>query len=153
MSSEGRRLDLAAIDRSYRVCHATWEGFEITLRYGTPISARVLQTVHAVLVGDLAIDGTTRFPNLRGVCESLIEILLPSGQEIPEEYCGWDITSNRGKLPITFDTLADLPLSLPVYMLSAILADAQPRRPHASRRRRRPDPPSPNEEEGPCRTT
>ena len=65
------------------------------------------------MVGVIALDGATRFPDVEAIIDELIRVLLPSGPDVPEDDRGWDLTDGPVSVPITFDTLVDLPPGLP----------------------------------------
>jgi hypothetical protein len=127
--------DLAAVERGYGECECEWENETIVLRYRAELNNRALIAVKRALVGVLALDGKTRFPDVETMIEELERVLLPSGPDVPADERGWDITDNGASVPITFDTLADLPPGLPAAMLGAVFRDVNDpnrRRPSSS---------------------
>ena len=115
--------DLAAVERGYGEVVCEWSGHEITLRYRADLNNRALIAMKRLMIGVLALDGVTRFPDVEAMIDELQRVLLPSGPEIPKEQRGWDLTDGGKSIPITFDALVDLPPGLPAAMLGAIFRD------------------------------
>jgi hypothetical protein len=112
-----------------------------------------------VMIGVLTLDGTTRFPDVEAIIDELIRVLLPSGPEVPEDERGWDLTDNGTSIPVTFDTVVDLPPGLPAAILGAIFRDINDpnrRRPVGFKRGSSPradSPPTPSPTTGVSSTT
>lgn len=115
--------DLAAVERGYGECIAEWSGHEITLRYRADLNNRALIAMKRLMIGVLALDGVTRFPDVEAMIDELQRVLLPSGPDVPKDQRGWDLTDDGKSIPITFDALVDLPPGLPAAMLGAIFRD------------------------------
>lgn len=115
--------DLASVERGYGECEAEWQGNVILLRYRADLNNRALIAMKRVMVGVTALDGVTKFPDVEAIIEELMRTLLPSGPDVPEDERGWDLTQNGVSVPVTFDTLVDLPPGLPAAMLGAIFRD------------------------------
>jgi hypothetical protein len=115
--------DLAAVERGYGEVVAEWNGHEILLRYRADLNNRALIAMKRLMIGVLALDGVTRFPDVEAMIDELQRVLLPSGPEVPKDQRGWDLTDDGKSIPITFDTLVDLPPGLPAAMLGAIFRD------------------------------
>jgi hypothetical protein len=113
-------FDLNALERGYGECDAEWLGNTITLRYRADLNNRALIAMKRVMVGVIALDGVTRFPDVEAIIDELVKVLLPIDHE---EGPGWDLTDNGTLVPITFDALVDLPPGLPAAMLGAIFRD------------------------------
>lgn len=113
-------FDLNALERGYGECEADWNGHSITLRYRADLNNRALIAIKRVMVGVVALDGVTRFPDVEAIIDELLKTLLPIDHE---EGPGWDLTNNGEPVPITFDSLVDLPPGLPAAILGAIFRD------------------------------
>ena len=129
------QFDLNALERGYGECTAEYQGHTILLRYRADLNNRALIAMKRVMVGVTALDGVTRFPDVEAIIEELLRVLLPAGRDVPEDERGWDLTDNGQSLPITFETLVDLPPGLPATLLGAIFRDVNdPDRRRPSRR-------------------
>jgi len=127
--------DLQSIERGYGEVEADWAGNTVLVRYRADLNNRALIAMKRVMVGVMSLDGTTRFPDVEAIIDELIRVLLPSGPDVPEDERGWDITDGGVSIPITFDTLVDLPPGLPAAILGAIFRDINdPNRRRPSRR-------------------
>lgn len=127
--------DLNAIEKGYGECDVDWQGNTLLIRYRADLNNRALIAMKRVMVGVLTLDGTTRFPDVEAIIEELQRTLLPSGPDVPEDERGWDLTDNGVSVPITFDTLVDLPPGLPAAILGAVFRDINdPNRRRPSRR-------------------
>lgn len=115
--------DLQAVERGFGEVDVEWNGSTILVRYRADLNNRALIAMKRVMVGVTALDGVTRFPDVEAIIEHLLHVLLPSGPDVPEDERGWDITSGGVSVPITFDTLVDLPPGLPASILGAIFRD------------------------------
>src|SRR6187402_497837 len=115
--------DLQAIERGFGEVEADWAGNTVLVRYRADLNNRALIAMKRVMVGVMSLDGTTRFPDVEAIIDELIRVLLPSGPDVPEDERGWDITDGGVSVPITFDTLVDLPPGLPAAILGAIFRD------------------------------
>ena len=115
--------DLASVERGYGEIDCEWNGHTITLRYRADLNNRALIAMKRLMIGVLALDGVTRFPDVEAMIDELQRVLLPSGPEVPKERRGWDLTDGGKSIPITFDALVDLPPGLPAAMLGAIFRD------------------------------
>jgi hypothetical protein len=125
-------FDLNALERGYGEVDCDWNGHSILLRYRADLNNRALIAMKRVMVGVLALDGTTRFPDVEAIIDELLKVLLPLDHE---EGPGWDLTDNGVPVPITFDTIVDLPPGMPAAMLGAIFRDVNsPDRRKPSRR-------------------
>jgi hypothetical protein len=128
-------FDLRSIERGFGEVDVDWQGHAILVRYRADLNNRALIAMKRVMVGVLALDGSTRFPDVEAIIDELIRVLLPSGPDVPEDERGWDLTDNGASVPITFDTLVDLPPGLPAAILGAIFRDINdPNRRRPSRR-------------------
>lgn len=128
-------FDLQSIERGYGEVDVEWQGHLILCRYRADLNNRALIAMKRVMVGVVALDGTTRFPDVEAIIDELIRVLLPSGSDVPDDERGWDLTDNGTSVPITFDTLVDLPPGLPAAILGAIFRDINdPNRRRPSRR-------------------
>jgi hypothetical protein len=116
-------FDLQAIERGYGECDVEWLGNSILVRYRADLNNRALIAMKRVMVGVVSLDGTTRFPDVEAIIDELIRVLLPAGPDVPEDERGWDLTDGGASVPITFDTLVDLPPGLPAAILGAIFRD------------------------------
>lgn len=125
-------FDLNALERGYGECEAEWNGHTIVVRYRADLNNRAMIAIKRVMIGVLALDGTTRFPDVEAIIDELLKVLLP----IDHEYGpGWDLTDNGAPVPITYDALVDLPPGLPASILGAIVRDLNdPQRRRPSRR-------------------
>jgi hypothetical protein len=115
--------DLQSVERGYGECDVDWNGNSILVRYRADLNNRALIAMKRVMIGVTALDGITRFPDVEAIIDELIRVLLPSGPEIDEDERGWDLTDGGVSIPITFDTLVDLPPGLPAGILGAIFRD------------------------------
>ena len=115
--------DLQAIERGFGEVEADWNGNTVLVRYRADLNNRALIAMKRVMVGVMSLDGTTRFPDVEAIIDELIRVLLPSGPDVPEDERGWDITDGGVSVPITFDTLVDLPPGLPAAILGSIFRD------------------------------
>lgn len=115
--------DLQAVERGFGECDVEWNGHTILVRYRADLNNRALIAMKRVMVGVLALDGTTRFPDVEAIIEELQRVLLPSGPDVPEDERGWDLTNGGESVPITFDSLVDLPPGLPAAILGGIFRD------------------------------
>jgi hypothetical protein len=115
--------DLQSVERGYGECDVDWNGNSILVRYRADLNNRALIAMKRVMIGVVALDGTTRFPDVEAIIDELIRVLLPSGPEIDEDERGWDLTDGGVSIPITFDTLVDLPPGLPAAIMGAIFRD------------------------------
>lgn len=115
--------DLNAIEKGYGECDVDWQGHSILIRYRADLNNRALIAMKRVMVGVLTLDGTTRFPDVEAIIDECQRTLLPSGPDVPEDERGWDLTNNGESVPITFDTLVDLPPGLPAAILGAVFKD------------------------------
>lgn len=117
--------DLNTLERGYGECEIEWplqSGQYITLRYHANLNSRALAAMGRLIFGRESADKKLRFPDVEGIMEHLERTLLP----IDHEYGpGWDITDNGQPVPITEDTLLDLPMELPGAMLAAIANDVR----------------------------
>lgn len=116
-------FDLQSIERGFGEVDVEWNGHSILIRYRADLNNRALIAMKRVMVGVLALDGQTRFPDVEAIIDEVQRVLLPSGPDVPEDERGWDLTDNGASVPITFDTLVDLPPGLPAAMLGAIFRD------------------------------
>jgi hypothetical protein len=132
-------FDLQAIERGYGEVDVEWQGHSILVRYRADLNNRALIAMKRVMVGVIALDGATRFPDVEAIIDELIRVLLPSGPDVAEDDRGWDLTDGGASVPITFDTLVDLPPGLPAAILGAIFRDIND--PNRRRPSRRPSPP------------
>jgi hypothetical protein len=127
--------DLQTIERGFGEVDVDWNGHTILVRYRADLNNRALIAMKRVMVGVIALDGTTRFPDVEAIIDELIRVLLPSGPDVHEDERGWDVTDGGASVPITFDTLVDLPPGLPAAILGAIFRDINdPNRRRPSRR-------------------
>jgi hypothetical protein len=132
--------DLQAIERGYGETDVEWTArdgnlYTILIRYHADLNNRALIAMKRMVIGVMGLDGKTRFPDVEGIIEEVIRVLLPSGTEIPEDERGWDLTKGDESVPITFDTVVDLEPGLPTAILGAIFKDIQdPNRRRPSRR-------------------
>jgi hypothetical protein len=127
--------DLQSVERGFGEVDVEWQGHTILCRYRADLNNRALIAMKRVMVGVLALDGSTRFPDVEAIIDELIRVLLPSGPDVDEDARGWDITDGGVSVPITFDTLVDLPPGLPAAILGAIFRDINdPNRRRPSRR-------------------
>lgn len=125
-------FDLSSLERGYGEVDAEWNGHTVTLRYRADLNNRALIAMKRVMVGVLALDGVTRFPDVEAIIDELIKVLLPIDHE---EGPGWDLTDAGEPVPITFDAIVDLPPGLPAAMLGSIFRDVNdPNRRRPSRR-------------------
>lgn len=125
-------FDLNSLERGYGECDVDWNGHSITVRYRADLNNRALIAMKRVMVGVTALDGVTKFPDVEAIIDELLKTLLPIDHE---EGPGWDLTDNGVPLPITFDTLVDLPPGLPAAILGGIFRDINdPNRRRPSRR-------------------
>jgi hypothetical protein len=115
--------DLNAIERGYGEAVVDWQGHEITVRYRADLNNRALIAMKRVMIGVTALDGVTKFPDVEAIIDELLRVLLPSGPDVPEEERGWDLTDNGRSVPITWETLVDLPPGLPAALLGGIFRD------------------------------
>lgn len=115
--------DLQTIERGYGEVDVEWAGNTVLVRYRADLNNRALIAMKRVMVGVMSLDGTTRFPDVEAIIDELIRVLLPSGPDVPEDERGWDVTDGGVSVPITFDTLVDLPPGLPAAVLGAIFRD------------------------------
>ena len=120
--------DLQAIERGYGECDVEWtarngQTYSILIRYRADLNNRALIAMKRVMVGVIALDGVTRFPDVEAIIDELIKTLLPSGPDVPEDERGWDLTDGGESIPITFDTLVDLEPGLPAAILGGIFRD------------------------------
>jgi hypothetical protein len=113
-------FDLSSLERGYGEVEADWNGHAITLRYRADLNNRALIAMKRVMVGVVALDGVTRFPDVEAIIDELLKVLLPLDHEYGP---GWDLTSDGAQVPITFDAIVDLPPGLPAAMLGAIFRD------------------------------
>ena len=127
--------DLQAIERGYGEVDVDWNGHTVLVRYRADMNNRALIAMKRVMVGVMSLDGATRFPDVEAIIDELIRALRPSGPDVPEDERGWDITDGGKSIPITFDTIVDLPPGLPAAILGAIFRDINdPNRRRPSRR-------------------
>lgn len=127
--------DLQSIERGYGECDAEWGGHSILVRYRADLNNRALIAMQRVVVGVPTLDGTARFPDVEAILAELERVLLPSGPDVAEDERGWDLTDGGVSLPITFDTLVDLPPGLPAAIMGAVFRDIQnPNRRRPSKR-------------------
>lgn len=127
--------DLQAIERGFGEVDVDWQGHTLLIRYRADVNNRALIAMKRVMVGVLTLDGTTRFPDVEAIIDELVRVLLPSGPDVPEDERGWDLTDGGVSVPITFDTLVDLPPGLPAAILGAVFRDINdPNRRRPSRR-------------------
>lgn len=132
--------DLQAVERGYGEVDVEWNGHTILVRYRADLNNRALIAMKRVMIGVLSLDGATRFPDVEAIIDELIRVLLPSGPEVPEDERGWDLTDGGVSVPITFDTLVDLPPGLPAAILGGIFRDVndpnrrRPSRPGSARK-------------------
>jgi hypothetical protein len=118
--------DLSAIERGFGECDVEWpqnSGQTILIRYRADVNNRALIAMKRVMVGVLTLDGSMRFPDVEAIIDELIRVLLPAGPDVPEDERGWDLTNNGVSVPITFDTVVDLPPGLPAAILGGIFRD------------------------------
>jgi hypothetical protein len=115
--------DLQSVERGYGECDVDWNGNSILIRYRADLNNRALIAMKRVMIGVVALDGVTRFPDVEAIIDELIRVLMPSGPEIDEDERGWDLTDGGVSIPITFDTLVDLPPGLPAAIMGAIFRD------------------------------
>ena len=115
--------DLQAIERGFGEVDVDWNGHVILVRYRADLNNRAMIAMKRVMVGVIALDGTTRFPDVEAIIDELIRVLLPSGPDVDEDERGWDVTDGGASVPINFDTLVDLPPGLPAAILGAIFRD------------------------------
>lgn len=115
--------DLSAVERGYGECSCDWEDDTIVLRYRADLTMRTMIALRRVAIGDLMADRKTRMPDVEAMVTELAQILLPSGPEVPEEERGWDLTDRGVPVPVTYDTICDLPPRLVTAMLGVISAD------------------------------
>jgi len=115
--------DLQAVERGFGECDVPWQGSDILVRYRADLNNRALIAMKRVMVGVLTLDGVTRFPDVEAIIDELLRTLLPSGPDVPEDERGWDVTAGGASVPITFDTLVDLPPGLPAAILGALFRD------------------------------
>lgn len=115
--------DLQAVERGFGEVTVEWNGHTILLRYRADLNARALIAMKRAIVGELTLDGKTRFPDIEAIINELLRVLVPSTPDVPEDQRGWDITRGSEPLEITFDTLADLEYGLLASMLGAISRD------------------------------
>lgn len=130
-------FDLSAIERGYGEVDVELPAYSssILVRYRADLNNRALIAMKRVMVGVLTLDGTTRFPDVEAIIDELLKTLLPSGPDVPEDERGWDLTDNGASVPITFDTLVDLPPGIPAAILGAVFRDINsPDRRRPSRR-------------------
>lgn len=128
-------FDLNALERGYGEVDVDWNGHSILVRYRADLNNRALIAMKRVMVGVTALDGVTKFPDVEAIIDELLRTLLPAGPDVAEDERGWDLTDNGTPLPITFDTLVDLPPGLPAAILGAIFRDVNdPDRRKPSRR-------------------
>lgn len=128
-------FDLESLERGYGECDVEWNGHSILVRYRADLNNRALIAMKRVMVGVLALDGTTRFPDVEAIIDELLRTLLPAGPDVAEDERGWDLTDKGEPLPLTFDTLVDLPPGLPAAILGGIFRDINdPNRRKPSRR-------------------
>jgi len=111
------------VERGYGECDVPWQGSDILVRYRADLNNRALIAMKRVMVGVLTLDGVTRFPDVEAIIDELLRTLLPSGPDVPEDERGWDVTAGGASVPITFDTLVDLPPGLPAAILGALFRD------------------------------
>jgi hypothetical protein len=116
-------FDLQSIERGYGEVDVEWQGHTILCRYRADLNNRALIAMGEVMVGVPSLDGATRFPNVKAIIDEVRRVLLPSGPDVPEDERGWDLTDGGVSVPITFDTLVDLPPGLPATILGAIVRD------------------------------
>lgn len=116
-------FDLQSLERGYGEVDVDWNGHSILVRYRADLNNRALIAMKRVMVGVTALDGVSRFPDVEAIIDELLRTLLPSGPDVPEDERGWDLTDGGVSLPITFDTLVDLPPGLPAAILGAIFRD------------------------------
>lgn len=115
--------DLQTIERGYGEVDVEWSGHTVLVRYRADLNNRALIAMKRVMIGVIALDGVTRFPDVEAIIDELIRVLLPSGPDVPEDERGWDVVNGGASVPITFDTLVDLPPGLPAAILGAIFRD------------------------------
>lgn len=127
-------FDLQSLERGYGEVDVEWNGHSILVRYRADLNNRALIAMKRVMVGVIALDGVTRFPDVEAIIDELIKVLLPIDHE---EGPGWDLTNDGEPVPITFDTIVDLPPGLPAAILGAVFRDVNdPNRRKPSRRSR-----------------
>lgn len=127
--------DLNAIERGYGEADVDWQGHTIVVRYRADLNNRALIAMKRVMIGVVALDGITRFPDVEAIIDELLRILLPAGPDVPKDQRGWDLTDNGQSVPITWDALVDLPPGLPAAILGGIYRDVNDplrRRPSSS---------------------
>jgi len=115
--------DLAAVEAGYGECELDWQGSLITLRYRADLNNRALIAMKRVVVGVLGLDGVTRIPDIEGIIDELVRVLLPSGSDVEPHERGWDLTRHGAPIDVTFDEVVDLPPGLPIAMLGAVFRD------------------------------
>ena len=115
--------DLQAVERGFGEVDVEWNGHVILVRYRADLNNRALIAMKRVMVGVTALDGITKFPDVEAIITELQRVLLPSGPDVPEDERGWDLTDGGESVPITFDTLVDLPPGLPAAILGGIFRD------------------------------
>lgn len=113
-------FDLNAVERGYGECDVEWNGHTIVLRYRADLNNRALIAMKRAVVGVEILGGGQRFPDVEAMIEELLRVLVPEDHEYGP---GWDLTDNGRPLPLTFDSLVDLPPGLPAAMLGAIFRD------------------------------
>jgi hypothetical protein len=130
-------FDLKALERGYGECDVEWktpsdETVTIVVRYRANINNRALMAISDVVFGRMTLDGTTTFPDIRGIVQHLLDVLLPNDHEYGP---GWDLTDGGKPVPVDFDSVVGLPPGLPLAILSTIAGDvANPNRRKPSRR-------------------
>jgi hypothetical protein len=113
-------FDLNAVERGYGECDVDWNGHTIVLRYRADLNNRALIAMKRAVVGVDILGGGSKFPDVEAMIQELERVLLPADHEYGP---GWDLTDNGVPLPITFDSIVDLPPGLPAAMLGAIFRD------------------------------
>lgn len=113
-------FDLNALERGYGETDVDWNGHSITVRYRADLNNRAMIAIGDVMIGVTALDGVTKFPRVKSIIEELLKVMLPLDHEYGD---GWDLTNNGEPVPITYESLLDLPPGLPASILGAILRD------------------------------
>lgn len=120
--------DLNAVERGFGEVDVEWTArdgqfYTILIRYRADLNNRALIAMKRVMVGVIALDGVTRFPDVEAIIDELLKTILPSGPDVPEDERGWDIVKDGVSIPVTFDTLVDLEPGLPAAILGSIFRD------------------------------